>query len=145
MYTTQFSRKNHFDYQNLEKKCFFIVWQLSTLVPIKMLVPSLTELHTPQQTISFSIVSKEQPLFKSGTGRNPVFQPILTVTIVTVNMAWNTGFSLVTDLNKCCSLPSPAISNHFHLITAIPLREDIRKKRCSFGQCPKGEAQPESG
>ena len=47
---------------------------------------------------------KEQPLFKSVTGLNPVFQPILTVTIVTVNMELNTGFSLVTDLNKCCSL-----------------------------------------
>ena len=69
-----------------------------------MLVSSLTELRTPQQTLSFSIVSKEQPLFKSVTRLNPVFQPILTVTIVTVNMGWNTGFSLVTDLNKCCSL-----------------------------------------
>ena len=33
-----------------------------------------------------------------------MFQPILTVTIVTVNMGWNTGFSPVTDLNKGCSL-----------------------------------------
>ena len=72
----------------------------TTLVPIKMLVSSLTTLHTPRQTLSFSTVSKEQPLFKSVTGLNPVFQPILTVTIVTVNMGWNTGFSLVADLNK---------------------------------------------
>ena len=34
---------------------------------------------------------------------NPVFQPILTVTIVTVNLGWNTGFNLVTDLNMCYS------------------------------------------
>ena len=33
-----------------------------------------------------------------------MFQPILTVTIVTVNVGWNTGFSSVTDLNKGCSL-----------------------------------------
>ena len=30
---------------------------MSTLVPIKMLVSSLTELHTPRQTLSFNIVS----------------------------------------------------------------------------------------
>ena len=69
-----------------------------------MLVSSLTVLHTPCQTLCFSTVSKEQPLFKSVTRQNPVFQPILTVTIVTVNMGWNTGFSPVTDLNKGCSL-----------------------------------------
>ena len=69
-----------------------------------MLVSSLTELHTPCQTLGFSTVSKEQHLFKSVTRLNPVFQPILTVTIVTVNMGWNIGFNLVTDLNKCCSL-----------------------------------------
>ena len=86
------------------RKSDFRVWQLSTLVPIKMSVSSLTELHTPCKTLGFSIVSKEQPLFKSVTGLNPVFQPILTVTIVTVNMGWNTGFSPVTDLNKGCSL-----------------------------------------
>ena len=85
-------------------KSVFRVWQLSTLVPIKMLVSSLTELHTPQQTLSFSINSKKQPLFNSVTGLNPVVQPILTVTIITVNLGWNTGFSLVTELNKCCSL-----------------------------------------
>jgi hypothetical protein len=79
------------------RKSDFIVWQLSTLVPIKMSVSSLTELHTPCQTLSFSTLSKEQPLFKSVTGLNHVFQPILTVTIVTVYMGWNTGFSLVTD------------------------------------------------
>ena len=73
---------------------------MSKLVPIKMLVSSLTELHTPQQTISFVIVSKKQPLFKSVTGLNPVFQPILTVTIVKVNMGWNTWFYLVADLKK---------------------------------------------
>ena len=55
---------------------------MRTLVPIKMLVFSLTELHTPHQTLSFSTVGKEQPLFKSVTRLNPVFQPILTVTIV---------------------------------------------------------------
>jgi hypothetical protein len=33
-----------------------------------------------------------------------VFQPIVSVTIVTVDMGWNTGFSLVTDLSKGCSL-----------------------------------------
>ena len=69
-----------------------------------MYVSSLTELHTPCQTLGFSTVSKEQPLFKSVTRQNPVFQPILTVTIVTVNMGWNTWFSPVTDLNKGCSL-----------------------------------------
>ena len=86
------------------KKCFFIVWQLSTLVHIKMSVSSRTELHTPCQTLSFSTLRKEQHLFKSVTRLNPVFQPILTVTIVTVNRGWNPGFSLVTDLNKGCSL-----------------------------------------
>ena len=44
-----------------------------------MWVSSLTELHTPQQTLSFSIISKEQPLSKSVTVLNPVFQLILTV------------------------------------------------------------------
>ena len=77
---------------------------MSTLVSIKMLVSSLTKLQTPCQTLSFSTLSKEQPLFKSVTGLNHVFQPILTVTIITVNMGWNTGFSRVTDCNKCCSL-----------------------------------------
>ena len=47
------------------EKSVFRVWQLRTLVPIKMLVSSLTELHTPCQTLSFSPVSKEQPFFKS--------------------------------------------------------------------------------
>ena len=75
----------------------FRVWQLSTLVPIKMLVSSLTVLHTPRQTLGFSTVSKEQPLFKSVTRQNHVFQPILTVTIVTVNMGWDTGFSLINN------------------------------------------------
>ena len=69
-----------------------------------MSVSSLTELHTPQKTLSFSTISKEQPLFKSVTRLNPVFKPILTITTVTVNMGWNTGSSLVTDLNKCRSL-----------------------------------------
>ena len=77
---------------------------MSTLVPIKMFVSSLTKLHTPCQTLSFSTVSKEQHLFKSVTRLNTVFQPILTVTIVRVNKGWNTGFSPVTDLNKGCSL-----------------------------------------
>ena len=51
-----------------------------TLVPIKMLVSSLTTLHTLRQTLSFSTISKEQPLLKSVSKLNPVFQPILTVT-----------------------------------------------------------------
>ena len=51
-----------------------------TLVPIKMSVSSLTTLHTLRQTLSFSSISKEQPLFLSVTKLNPVFQPILTVT-----------------------------------------------------------------
>ena len=67
---------------------------------------SLTELHTTSQTLRFSTVSKEQHLFKSITRLNPVFQPILTVTIATVNMGWNTEFNLETDLNKGCSLPT---------------------------------------
>ena len=65
---------------------------------------SLIELHTPCQTLSLSTVSKEQHMFKSVIRLNPVFQPIFTVTIVTVNMGQNTGFSPVTDLNKGCSL-----------------------------------------
>ena len=73
-------------------------------VPIKMYVSSLTELHTPCQTLSFSTVRKEQHFLKSITRLNSVFQPILTYTIVTVNMGQNTGFSPVTDLNKDCSL-----------------------------------------
>ena len=103
MHTTQKSSKILFISRILRKRDFR-VWQLSPLVPIKMSVSSLTELHTPRQTLSFSIVSKEQPLFKSATRLNPVFQSILTGTIVTVNMGWNTGFSLVTYLNKGCSL-----------------------------------------
>ena len=86
------------------RKSAFRVWQLSTLVPIKMFVSSLTKLHTSCQSFSFSTISKEQPLFKSVTRLNHVFQPILTVTIVTFNMGWNRGFSLATDLNKGCSL-----------------------------------------
>ena len=43
-------------------------------------------------------------MFKSVAELNPVFHPILTVTIVIVNMGWNAGFRLVTDLNKHCSL-----------------------------------------
>ena len=54
----------------------FVKYQGNTLVPIKMSVSSLTTLHTPRQTLSFSTVSKEQPLFKSVTGLTPVFQPI---------------------------------------------------------------------
>ena len=50
-----------------------------TLVIIKMLVSSLTTQHTPCQTLSFSTVGKNQPLFKSVTRLNPVFQHILTV------------------------------------------------------------------
>jgi hypothetical protein len=33
-----------------------------------------------------------------------VFQPILTVTIVTVNMGWDTGFSSINNSYKGCSL-----------------------------------------
>ena len=43
-------------------------------------------------------------MFQSVTGLNPVFKPILTIMIVTVNMGWKTGFNLIIDLNKCCSL-----------------------------------------
>ena len=100
---TQFSWKYHL-IAEIWRKSDFRVWQLSTLVPIKMLVSSLTELQTPCQTLGFSTISKEKPLFKSVTGLDPVFQPILTVTTVTVTMGWNTVFSLVTDLSKCCSL-----------------------------------------
>ena len=94
--------KNHFDYQNFEKKSVFRVWRLSTLVPIKISVSSLTELHTPCQTLSFSTVSKEQHLFQSVTRLNPVFLFLFLFlcTIVTVNKGQNTRFSLVIDLNK---------------------------------------------
>ena len=47
---------------------------------LSMLVSSQTTLHTFSQTLIFSTTSKEQPLFKSVTSLNPVFQPILTVT-----------------------------------------------------------------
>ena len=63
------------------RKSVFRVWQLSMQVPIKMLVSSLTELHTPSKTLIFSTVSKKQPLFKLVIGLNPVFQSRLTVTI----------------------------------------------------------------
>ena len=89
MYTTRFSWTKIIWITRIWRKSVFRVWQLSTLVPIKMSVSSLTELHTPGQTICFRTVSKEQPLFKSVTRLNPVFQPIFTVTIVT---GWNTGF-----------------------------------------------------
>ena len=69
-----------------------------------MLVSSLTVLHTPCQTLGFSTVSKEQPLFKLVTRQIPVFQPILTVTIVIVNMGWDTGFSSINYSYKGCSL-----------------------------------------
>ena len=58
----------------------------------------------PPQTLVFSTVSKKQSLYELFIELNPVSQPIVTVTIVTVNMGWNTGFCLVTDLNKGCSL-----------------------------------------
>ena len=51
-----------------------------TLVSTKMLVSSLATLHTPCQPLSFSTISKEQPLFISVIQLNPMFQPILTVT-----------------------------------------------------------------
>ena len=47
----------------IKRKSVFRDWQLSTLVPIKMSVSSVSELHTPRQILSFSIVSREQPLF----------------------------------------------------------------------------------
>ena len=59
---------------------FLALSKPQTLVPIKMSVSSLTTLHTPCQTLGFSTQSKEQPLFISVTGLNPMFQPILTVT-----------------------------------------------------------------
>ena len=49
-----------------------------TLVSTNMLVSSLATLHTPCQPLSFSTISKEQPLFISVIQLNPVFQPILT-------------------------------------------------------------------
>ena len=49
------------------RKSVFRVWQLSTLVHIQMSVSSLTELHTPCQTLGFSTLSKEQHLFQSIT------------------------------------------------------------------------------
>ena len=52
-----------------------------THVPINMLVSSLPTLHTLRQTLSFSPIGKEQPLFTSVIKLNNVFQPILTVTI----------------------------------------------------------------
>ena len=103
MYTTNFLEKIIL-ITRIRRKSVFRVWQLGTLAPIKMLVSSVTELHTPCQTLSFSTISKQQHLFQSVTMLNPVFHPILTVTIVTVNMGWNTGFNLVTDLNNGCSL-----------------------------------------
>ena len=69
-----------------------------------MLVSRLTELNTPRQTLGFSTVNKEQPLFKPVARQSPVFQSILTVTIVTVNMGRNTGFSPINNLYKGCSL-----------------------------------------
>ena len=83
---------------------FFYSLTVEQTSSYKMLVSSLTELYTPCQTLGFSTLSKEQHLFKSVTNLNPVFQSILTVTIVTVYMGWNTGFSPVTHLNKGCSL-----------------------------------------
>ena len=62
-----------------------------------MYASNLTELHTPCQTLSFSTVSKEQHFLKSVTRPNPVLQPTLTITIVTVNMGQNTGLSPATD------------------------------------------------
>ena len=59
---------------------FLALSKPQTLVPIKMSVSSLTTLHTSCQTLGFSTQSKEQPLFISVTGLNPMFQPILTVT-----------------------------------------------------------------
>ena len=47
-----------------------------TLVPIKMSMSSLTTMPNPRQTLSFSTIGKEQPLFKSVTRLNPVFRPV---------------------------------------------------------------------
>ena len=108
------------------RKSDFRVWQLSTLVPIKMSVSGLTEQHAPRQTLTFSIVSKKQPLFKSVTRLNPVCLPILTVTNVTVNMGWNTGFSQVTDLNKGCWLLTVLKLNVWHQVySSVRLDTDI--------------------
>ena len=84
MYTTRFSWKIVL-ITRIWRKSVFRVWQLSTLVSIKMSVSSLLELHTPQQILSLSIVRKEQPLFKSVTRLNPVFQVILTIIIASKN------------------------------------------------------------
>ena len=59
---------------------FFTPSKPQTLVPIKMLVSSLTTLHTLRLPLGFITISTEQPLFKSVTKLNTVFQPILTVT-----------------------------------------------------------------
>ena len=87
---------------------------------------SLTELHTPCQTLSFSTVSKEQHLFQSVIRLNPVFQPILTVTIVTVNKGLNTGFSPVTDWNKgCCLLKMLKLNVYQGVCSSIILDTNI--------------------
>ena len=62
MYTAQFCWKIIL-ITRIRRKSDFRVWQLSTLVPIKMLVSSLTELHTPWKTLSFSIVSRHYTSF----------------------------------------------------------------------------------
>ena len=92
-------------------------------------------LHTPCQTLGFSTVSKEQPLFKLFTRQNPVFQPILTVTIVTVNIGWNTGFSLINNLYKGCSLLTMLKTNVWRgkklkdtILTYIPKIHTVKKK-----------------
>ena len=51
-----------------------------TLVSTKIMVSNIATLHTPCQPLSFSTISKEQPLFISVIQLTPVFQPILTVT-----------------------------------------------------------------
>ena len=61
---------------------------------------SLAKLYTPCKTFCFSTLSMVQLLIKSAKTLNPMFKPILTVSIVTVNMGWTTGFSPVTDLTK---------------------------------------------
>ena len=91
--------KKCFDYQNLEKNCFYSLAVEHT--------SSYKNVGVQSNRTAYSLPNFkfQHPQYGTTVTRlSPVFQPILTVTIVTVNMGWNTGFSPVTDLNKSCSL-----------------------------------------
>ena len=47
---------------------------IHTLIPIKILPSGVTELHTPRQKFSLTILINDQPEFKSVGGLNLVFQ-----------------------------------------------------------------------